>query len=182
MIENFNLETICFYIAICATVLFVLKSIIFMILGGDAEVHADFNALTDCDISFDFLSIQSILAFCMGFGWIGLTAIKYVQMGKVISIVLALIAGLVFMTISAYLMFVIKKLEKKVVVNYEDYIGAEGKSYTNLHCNTVGQIQIVINNKLQTLNAISLCEEEIKAFSPIKLVKVENNTLYVDRI
>ena len=182
MFESINLETIYSYIAWISTGLFIIKMSLFMLIGDDIEVHSDFNSMTDCDPSFNFFSIQSILSFLMGFGWMGLTLSKHTNSSTLIIILTSLAVGVVFMFIAAYLMFVIRKLEKKVVVKYEDYIGTEGKAYTNLKPNSKGQIQIVINNKLETLEVTSICKEEIQAFSPIKLVKVENNILYVDKI
>ena len=58
-----------YYIAIFATILFVLKLILFATVGGDTEVAADFNSEVDTDCSFNFISIQSVIAFFMGFGW-----------------------------------------------------------------------------------------------------------------
>ena len=181
---NFTLDIQSTYtfIAWFATILFVLKLAIFMLTGGDMEVHSDFDGMSDVDTSFSFFSVQSVLAFLMGFGWMGLTALNQIKTGTVASIILSLGAGLLFMTLAAYLMFLVRKLEKRIGVKLEDYIGTEGKAYTDLHPNSEGQIQIVINNKLETLKAINSSNEEIKAFSPIKITKVENNTIYVDRM
>ena len=63
VIPGFTLENVLkiyLYIALFATVLFVLKLIIFSIFGGDSEVHADFNSEVDTDASFNFISIQSV--------------------------------------------------------------------------------------------------------------------------
>lgn len=50
---------------------FVLKLIIFNFIGGDSEVFADFNTEIDTDPSFNFLSVQSIIAFLWALaGWV----------------------------------------------------------------------------------------------------------------
>ena len=182
MFENLNLHSMYYFIAWFSTILFVIKLAIFILTGGDMEVHCDFDSISDCDVSFNFLSVQSILAFLMGFGWMGLTVLNQLKLSSLYAVILSILVGLAFMVFSAYLMFMIKKLDKKIVVNYEDYIGIEGKAYTHFAPKSSGQIQIVINKKLETLDVVSVSEEEIQAFSQIKLVKVENKILYIDRI
>lgn len=58
--------SIFYYIAVFSTILFLVKTIIFSIFGGDAEVVSDFTTEFEMETSFDFLSIQSILAFLWG--------------------------------------------------------------------------------------------------------------------
>ena len=63
----------------------------------------------------------------------------------------------------------------------EECVGQQGKAYTDIQPNSEGKIEIVINKKLVVVEAISLCEEKIDAFSQIKVEKVENNKLYVNK-
>ena len=46
-----------YYIALFATILFVIKLVLFATVGGDTEVAADFNSEIDTDCSFNFISI-----------------------------------------------------------------------------------------------------------------------------
>ena len=61
-----NLWQVYYYIALFSTILFVLKLLLFNLFGGGSEVFADFNMEIDTDPSFNFFSVQSILAFFMG--------------------------------------------------------------------------------------------------------------------
>ena len=94
-----------YYIALFATIVFVLKLVLFATVGGDSEVAADFNSEIDTDCSFNFISIQSVIAFFMGFGWMGYSALKQFNLSQLVSFGAAFGVGLVFMFISAYLMF-----------------------------------------------------------------------------
>lgn len=179
MSEIMNLENILWTIALFSTVLYVLKLIVFMVIGGDVEVEADFDSISEVETSFTFLSVQSILAFLMGFGWCGLS-VNELPWG--ITMFIAFFAGLLCMFISAYLMFSIKKLNKKVVVELKELEGKEGKAYTAFEPKAGGQIEIKLNNKLTILNANSLSDEKIEAFSQIKVEKVENNIVYIVKI
>lgn len=85
-----------YYIALFSTILFVLKLIIFNFVGGDSEVFSDFTTELDTDPSFNFLSVQSVIAFFMGFGWMGYAALKQLQLSQLISFLCAFGVGLIF--------------------------------------------------------------------------------------
>lgn len=182
MLENLNLQQAFFWISLVSTVLFVLKMVIFLLFGGDAEVDVDFDSYTDADPSFSFFSVQSILAFFMGLGWMGLLLIKQATINPLMMLLISFVSGVLFMFATAYLMFCIKKLNHNVKVDLNDYVGTEGKAYTSINPNTEGQIEIVINKKLVIMPAINITEEKIEAFAPIKIEKVENNKLYIGKI
>jgi hypothetical protein len=71
--------------ALIGTLFFVVRLGLMLVGGGDWDVDADVDADIDGDIDGDFddsdhafkvLSIQSITAFMMGFGWGGLGGFK----------------------------------------------------------------------------------------------------------
>ena len=177
-----TLEDILWTIGLFATVLFLLKLFVFMIVGGDMEVDADFDAITETETSFGFLSVQSILAFLMAFGWCGLAALNHLNVGIKLSIVIAVLTGLFFMWLSAYIMFNIKKLNKKIVVDINELAGKTGKAYSAFEPNAEGKIEIILNNKLSILDAINLSEEKIDAFSEIKVEKIEDKKIYIVKV
>ncbi len=182
MFENLNLQQAFFWISLVSTVLFVLKMVIFLLFGGDSEVDTNFDSFSDADPSFSFFSIQSILSFFMGLGWMGLLLIKQSTINPLLTLVIAFVSGVLFMFATAYLMFCIKKLNHNVKVNLNDYVGTLGKAYTSFNPNAEGQIEVVINKKLEIMPAINITEEKIEAFSIIKIEKVENNKLYIVKI
>lgn len=169
-------------ISIFSTTLFILKLIIFMFTGGDSEVDSDFTTETETETSFTFFSVQSILAFFMGFGWTGLAAVQEFQATKLIALLAAFIVGIFFMFCSAYLMFCIKKLNHTIKKDLNELIGKYGKTYTAFEPNGQGQIQIDFNNKLTILDATNLTNEKINSFEQIKVDKVENNTIYISKV
>ena len=170
-----------YYIAIFATILFVIKLLLFTIFGGDAEVHTDFNASIETDTSFDFLSIQSILAFLMGFGWLGLACLQEWNFRLRFAILASLVFGFVLMYFSAWLMFCIKKLNHRVKKDYSKYIGLKGRAYTHFASNSKGQIEITFNDKLSIEEAINDTDYEIQSFANIKVIKYENGILYIEQ-
>jgi len=177
-----NLQNMFIAISIFATVLYILKLIIFMCTGGDTEVETDFTTETDTDTSFTFLSVQSLLAFFMGFGWTGLAAVEQFKTTKTIALIAAIIIGLIFMFGSAYLMYSIKKLNQVVKKDINELKGKQGRTYTAFAPKGEGQIEINYNNKLTIMEAINLSDEKIDSFTQVKVEKIENKKIYIVKI
>ncbi len=176
-----NFWKIYYYIGIFATVLFILKLIIFTAVGGDSEVSADFTTETDTDPSFGFLSFQSITAFFMGFGWMGYAALKQMTFGQGMAFALAFAVGFMFMFCSAYLMFLARKLEKRVTNSKASALNKVGRAYSGFAAGGNGQVEIEINGKLQVVNAINTSNSSINSFDLIRVNKVQNDTLYIEK-
>lgn len=179
-----NNETVCatfYYVAVFSTLIFVIKTLVFTVTGGNSEVFADFNTEFETETSFDFLSIQSILAFFMGFGWVGLAGLKQWDLSIKLTILAAVAFGLCLMFLSAYLMFLVKKLNKKVVKNYSKCIGEVAKTYTAFAPKGNGQIEVNIDNKLSIENAVNISDESFPSFQEVKITDYQNNTFYIDK-
>ncbi len=170
-----------YYVALFSTIFYIIKMSIFAVFGGDAEVHTDFNSSFETDESFDFLSIQSILAFLMGFGWMGLSCLKVWGLRTLYSVIISVLFGLLLMFLSSYLMYCVKKLNKKVTKDLSNAVGKVGKAYTNFEPNSEGRIEIDINRQLSIEDALNATDNPIKAFDAVKVLKYENNKLYIEK-
>ena len=179
--EN-TIGQIYYYIAIFATLVFVIKLIMFTVFGFDHEVNGDFTTEIDADPSFNFLSLQAILAFLMGFGWMGYAGLNQFEFSQLVTVLSSLAVGLVFMFATAFLMFSVRKLEKSVKKDKSTAIGKTGKAYTDFAPKSAGQIEIEINGQLSVSEAINTTDEEIKAFEIIKVIKVENEVMYIEKV
>ena len=108
-----------FFVAIFSTVIFVSKFLM-MILGGgadtpDAEVSlddggGDHDVHHDSSGSFTLISIQSVLAFLMGMGWIGYFAITNKGYSSGAALSAAFGAGVLLMVIQSFMLMQVKKL------------------------------------------------------------------------
>ncbi len=177
-----NIWKIYYYVALFATILFVLKLILFTIVGGDSEVFADFNTETDTDCSFNFLSIQAIMAFFMGFGWMGYAGLHQLGMGQLKTFLVAFAVGIIFMYVTAGLLFLAKNLEKNVKKDKATAVGHVGKAYTNFEPHSTGQIEIEISGQLSVVNATNDTDEQINSFDLIKVSKVVNDMFYIEKV
>lgn len=177
-----DLTQVYYYIALFFTILFVLKLIIFNFIGGDTEVFSDFTTEIDTDPSFNFVSVQSILAFFMGFGWMGYAGLKQFQFSALNNFIYAVIVGLIFMSVTAFLMFCVRKLEKVVKKDKTSALNRVGKAYTNLEPNGIGQVEIEINGQLSVVDAKNNTDDFIKAFDLVRVVKVYDDLLHIEKI
>jgi membrane protein implicated in regulation of membrane protease activity len=150
--------------------------------GGDAEVSSDFNTETDTDGTFHFISLQTILAFLMGFGWMGYAALKSYNFGQLVAFGSAFGVGLLFLLGTAYLMSLVRKLEKTVKKDKATALDKIGKAYTDFAPKGQGRVEIEIAGQLTVADAVNTTEDEIKAFDQIKVVKVENELLFIEKV
>jgi len=168
-----------YYIAVFSTIFFVIKLVIFVMFGGDTEVNADFNSEFDTDPSFNFISVQSLLAFLMGFGWMGCAALKQFGWSNLYAVLSAIGVGFAFMFISAFLMFNVKKLEKNVKKDKATAIGKTGKAYTNFEEQGNGKVEIEISGQLTVAEARNVSDLKIKSFDVVEVVGIKDNILEI---
>ena len=165
-----------FLIAVISTTIFVIK-VILMFMGADDSLDIS----DDSSDAFELVSIQSILAFLMGFGWIGLAARNEWGMNSILSLIVGGLFGFAMMLLVTFLMKQVKKLNKSAKFDINDCIGIIGKAYTDLKPDELGQVQVKVAGKLMIFDAINFTQEKIEFFAPIIVDKVDNNVLIVSR-
>lgn len=175
-----TLETFYFVVACFSTFLFVLKLILVSSVGMDDVETPDSEPASDS--AFTFLSLQSVLAFLMGFGWIGLS---YTRGGQTSSWKAFLIAGgigLAFMVLSAFLMKMVNKLNHTPSVDLRRAVGQVGEAYVQLPSKGSGKIRLEIGGRLEIRAAMNEEDEPISAFEKVKVIKVVDGLFYVRKL
>lgn len=150
--------------------------------AGDMHGSADAGHHPDSTATFALFSIQGILAFAMGFGWMGLAALEQWQLGSLVSLLLAAAFGFGMMVLSATLMFYAMGMEKVGVFDVRKAVGEIGQVYLNIPAagQGVGEVQIVVDGRQKVLKAKST-SGELKSFTRVKVVAVESDqTLTVE--
>lgn len=173
-----NIKDLSFYFGIFFTLAFVIRT--FIPVDFSPEVNSDIGNF-DTDASFNLFSLESIIAFLMSFCWICFLSLKLDYSLKM-SFLISLLVGVFAMALFAFLITQFKKLETRVEPDLKDLVGTRGRAYLNFAPNGLSKIEIEFNSKLQILDAKNLKDEEIKAFEEIKVVKVENEIIYVEKI
>lgn len=174
-----KIVTLYWYAALIGTIVFILKTALPADTG--AEVNTDFTSMSDSDASFSLFTIESVSAFFMCAGWTGWVAFSQLHYELKVAIVASVIAGVLGMLLFVWLISMAKKLEHIPAYNLTTLNGKSGKAYLHFEPKGSGKIQIEFNSKLDTIDAVSVSDEVIDAFAPIKVVKVENDTVYIDK-
>lgn len=176
MQEIFEQNPVYASLAFIGTFLYILKMALFFISGdGESDLDADTDP-GDGGASFSLISTQSILAFLMGAGWIGLAAKNEWMLNDTYSILSASVFGFAMMFFSAILTFKIKKLNAIPTINIKEALGKSGRAYTNIPAkgNGIGQVEITVGNKQQILQASS-SGEAINSFDSVIVEKVDDS-------
>jgi len=171
--------------AIAGTLFFSLR-ILMMLIGGDIADDVDGEGFSDSsDVAFEIFSLNSITAFVMMFGWVGLTCHLQYGLGHVQSVVIAFLIGVLAMLVTAYLFQLAGKLvDKGAVFKIKDTVGMNASVYQQISADGRGKVNVTLpGGVLRELDAIAADKEEIASFQTVKVVEVvDNNTVSVRKI
>ena len=141
--------------------------------GGDLD-----SEVGDASI----LSVRTVTAFLVGFGWTGVAAI---QAG--LSVALASIAGLlvgsVFMAAVLFMMRLLYSMGSEGTLDYHNAIGVLGKVYLPIPADMErpGQIEILVQGRLRVVEAMTKEGESIPRHAQVRVLElVDPTTLLVE--
>jgi membrane protein implicated in regulation of membrane protease activity len=176
-----------FYIA-CAVVggiIFLFRLALFFLGGGDADVEADMpgeGASGDTDDSFRFLSVQSLSAFFLMFGLVGLSLVRE-GVHEIISLIAAAAAGVFTVWVVSQIFVQMKKLQSDGTLRMENAIGQEGTVYLNIPEHGTGQVRVPVQGSLRIFDAVSADHQPIFTGEGIRVTKiVSGKVLVVEKI
>ena len=196
--NNTPLENVFWFCALVGTLFFVLR-VIMMFMGADggdggSDFHGhggdvggdlgDMGHMSHSDVVFETISINSITAFIMMFGWTGLTCHKQFGMGTTISLVISLLIGILCMLITAYIFKLAKKLTSPgAEFDIKNTVGMNASVYQQIPAEGRGRININMPAMTRELDAVSEEKQEIASFNTVEVVRVvDNNTVSVKKV
>lgn len=163
------METFFWCLAIGGTALFILKTVLLLVGAdggahdaggldaggmdagvGDAGGHGDHHA---SDAAFTLLSIQSLSTLAMGMGWMGLSAMRSFGFPEVQALLLGFGFGLLLVVLMGKLLQKVRKLESSGTLEIKGAVGSTGTVYVTVPEKGRGQVQIVLQGRLVTLDA-----------------------------
>jgi hypothetical protein len=150
--------------------------------AGDASAadgSVDANHL-DSAVAFKVFTTQSILAFFMGFGWLGLACRQEWDLGYLFSIGIASVFGSGLMLFTAYLMSQVYRLNTVRSRNLYRTLGEDATVYLTIPEQGKGKIQAVVDGSLKTVDAVSK-SGKIGQFKDVEIVGVEDQSTLVVR-
>lgn len=186
MVEYFsNMETaqsIYWYIAIGASLVFVLLTIVSFIGGGDTDVDADAD-VDSGESPFHIFSFRNIINFLLGFGWTGVVFYKSIN-NHILLTAIAIVVGAIF--VFAFLLVVRSffGLAENNTFKLEDTIGQTGDVYLKIPANKTGRGKVLISIKgsVRELEAVTMEENTITTGKTVKVVALDGTNLIVESI
>ncbi len=147
---------------------FMLVRLVFILLGGDHPGFGNADPTSHFDLghagsgvhdqhTFEWLSIQALVAFAAGFGWGGLGALRGSGMGMSASVILALGVGLGVMWLYGQLIRRFHALEVSGNIDIADAVGTAGNVYLTVPAAGAGagQVKLVVGGRQRIYSAVS---------------------------
>lgn len=149
-------------------------------LGGMDVGHG--GDVSDSDVSFSMLSLQSMSALFLMFGLIGL-AVHRGDGAPYLSIPAGLAAGVAAVWIIGKILASLMQLQSSGTLDMQNALGQEGTVYLRIRAEGTGKVQVTVQNRFMVLDAMSEDKTELATGTPIKVVKVvAGNTLVVKKL
>ena len=176
--------------AVAGTLFFVLRlALSFAGVGIDDLDHGGIDHPADLATgdphhstqAFKVLSIQSIGAFIMGFGWGGLGGLKGAGWEFPGALLSAVVGGVIMVWLLTWLLKIVHDLQSTGTLPISAAMNAQGEVYANIpqHGDGAGQVRLVVNQRQRIYNAVS-SGEPLPTGTAVHVVRVnENNTVTV---
>lgn len=159
----------------CAYIGSLLYGVRLLLSFGSSIEPESLDPLSDSssDDAFQLLSINTLLGFCMMFGWAGLAASRQFLLSNLSSLFIALVIGSLFVASTQYIFKSARKLVSRGSrVEIEQSIGKKGKVYQEIGENKRGVIQVVLDDFTREFDAISVDNRVIPSFQLVEVLKV----------
>lgn len=183
--NNLTPELSVFYGIGLISLLVVIVQLLMTLIGFDADgLDGDFNAnVGDMDhgSGIGLFSLQTLGAFFLGFGWMGVAAISN-GASVMLGVILATLCGVCAMLAMFYMIKTLLRLQAKGNLDYSSVIGQEGKVYVTLPGNDEdggGQIEIMIQGRLTTASARKHSEGALKPGQRVRVTAVDGPASFV---
>ena len=165
------IETVYLASAVVGGLLFFLRMLLFLFAGGIGENLEAFDADTPDGDAFPALSLQSISAFFMMFGLVGLTLYS-LDVHLVWVILGSLVAALFSVWVIGILFTAMRRLQSSGNIKIDSAVGAVGTVYLTIPAGKTGQVSISVQGSLRTYDAVSKDGKQIKTGETIQVVAV----------
>lgn len=181
------MEQIYLWIGIVATILLIVQIILmsFATFGGDVDIDGDGDIDVDTDSGVSIFTLKSITAFFAVGGWAGLlTCALASERLQWLSIIIAIVAGALAMTLVVVMMRWMLKLQCNGAIQTEKLVGQRATVYVSVPPSRGGRGKITLNaqGRYMELDAVTDSEERLAVDEAVEIVATENECTVVKRI
>lgn len=179
--------------AVAGTLYFAIQ-MLFQGLGGDADFDMDMDVSGEIntDVShhtaghdFKVLSLQTLSAFFMGGGWMGLAAYRLLELSPLVSSLIAVGAGFGVGWMLVALLRATLKLQNSGNIELSDAVGLVGVVYVSIPEAGAGggRVKLVIQERSREYNAVQTGDEPIPTGTRVRVASTNpgSNRLIVER-
>ncbi|CAN5441062.1 hypothetical protein BH20VER3_BH20VER3_23700 [soil metagenome] len=175
------LEKQIFYAIGLASLAILLLQILLTFVGIDSHHDADLGQ-GDHASGLSFLSVRTITAFFVGFGWAGVIILNH-GYSVFAAIIGGMITGLSFLLITALLIHHLLRLQSSGNLDYHNAIGVVGSVYSTIPGGERGggQIELMLQGSLMMAEAYTRAERDLKPGSKARVIElIGQSTLLVE--
>jgi hypothetical protein len=169
-----------FHVIGVASAAVLLIQFVLLLFGFDGDGDADLTEASDASL----LSMRSITAFFVGFGWTGVAMMRGGSSVPVATVA-ALVVGSGFMFAVFGLMKVLYSMRSSGTIDYHNAIGEVGQVYVTIGpaMAKAGQVEVMIQGRLCTVTAMTRASHTLDARTRVKVVGlVDGTTLLVEPV
>ena len=123
---------------------------------------------------FKFLSIQTITAFAMGFGWGGLLGLRTFGFGVAESVGVGVVLGVVFAWFVVWCFSMIYALESSGNISINDAMNGEGTVSSTVTPGGTGRVRLTIGDRQRAFNATT-DGESLSPGTRVRVTKVNSD-------
>jgi hypothetical protein len=178
------LEKQIFYAIGLASISILLIQILLTFVGidshHDAELaHGDGG---EHESGLSFLSVRTITAFFVGFGWAGVILLNH---GYSVPVAIAggMATGIAFLLVTAFLIHNLLRLQSSGNLDYRNAIGVVGSVYTTIPGaeRGGGQLELMLQGRLMMAEAYTRAERDLPPGSKARVIElIGASTLLVE--
>ncbi len=173
-------EALWFSVPAVAGTLYLVMQVVLGQIGGELDLDADAGG------EGRVLSLQTLSAFAMGSGWIGLATLNLTDIGFNGSVVIAVLAGVAMAWLLVFLLRTMLKLQSSGNLSLTAAVGETGRVYVEIPPvgRGRGRITVVLQGRQAELSAVQQGAEPIASRTPVKVIDADEarNVLIVEPI
>lgn len=176
------------YIAFPATVIYAII-IAFSLIGRGATDGLETDFSGDLEIedgestgSIQVFTVRNLLAFLVGLGWAGLSALDAGHT-DLMAIIIGIGVGSAFVVVQVALFYFMSKLSQPNEPSIQSALGEMGTVYLTVPAQKqgIGKVTVVIDGTVRTLSAITH-GEELKTGSLIRVDSIAGDAVVVSNV
>ncbi|GJM18448.1 MAG: hypothetical protein DHS20C14_06610 [Phycisphaeraceae bacterium] len=167
-----------FTVPALAGTLFLVLQLVVGELGGDLDADLDVDVSSDTGgAEFRALSLQSLSAFALGGGWMGLAALKVLHWDFTWAALLGVAAGVGVAWVMVWLLRTMLKVQSSGNIALTDTIGEHGTVYISVPPSGQGsgRVRVLVAKRAREYNAVQHGGETLATHTSVRVKDVDRS-------